>query len=448
MPWTIGDVPRFKKGLTFDQKKKWVSVANGSLASCQKRGGSNCDSVAIKTANGVTESMKTNANTTENIPLIESSTIVDFLQAEISEAHESEGKKQLIVTLLKEGPGNQLHNNFYKKSALESAMRSLQERRKQYFNHAENIDNPSRDIRDWASSISEMWIVESSGKAKLVARTDVYDPWLWDRAKAAPKELAVSIEGKGKGRIEEIDGKTFNAIYDITSANGVNWVDYPGNAGMGVKVMESTNNNQEDQMNILEMAKTLTVEDLRSISEQRKDLKEFFLFGPPEQDEATKKQIGELRESIAAIKKQGEDQSAKFSEQIKTLESEKAALSNRVEAHELRQKEIGKEKLMSKLLSESKLGDPHKTDTFKSVLLSVKEYKNGDAVVTEEDQMKSLIKDRESICVSELAHPNQPGSGSGDISEEEQGRQFSLNVFGIDTKPKEDVVKKKEVVNA
>lgn len=51
MPWTVKDVPRFKKGLTTAQKKKWVKVANGALKSCQARGGKNCEASAIKIAN-------------------------------------------------------------------------------------------------------------------------------------------------------------------------------------------------------------------------------------------------------------------------------------------------------------------------------------------------------------------------------------------------------------
>ena len=52
MPWTVKDVPRFtKKAKTAAQKKKWVSVANGVLKSCQSQGGSNCEAKAIRVAN-------------------------------------------------------------------------------------------------------------------------------------------------------------------------------------------------------------------------------------------------------------------------------------------------------------------------------------------------------------------------------------------------------------
>ena len=40
MPWSVSDVDKFKKGLSPEQKKKWVSIANSALASCRAKGGS------------------------------------------------------------------------------------------------------------------------------------------------------------------------------------------------------------------------------------------------------------------------------------------------------------------------------------------------------------------------------------------------------------------------
>lgn len=51
MPWSVGDVDGFKKGLTPAQKKKWVSVANGVLKDCQSKGGKDCEGKAIRIAN-------------------------------------------------------------------------------------------------------------------------------------------------------------------------------------------------------------------------------------------------------------------------------------------------------------------------------------------------------------------------------------------------------------
>lgn len=51
MPWQISDVDSKKKGLTPEQKKRWVSVANAALAACQKKGDSDCEASTIKIAN-------------------------------------------------------------------------------------------------------------------------------------------------------------------------------------------------------------------------------------------------------------------------------------------------------------------------------------------------------------------------------------------------------------
>jgi FtsZ-binding cell division protein ZapB len=51
MPWTASDAKKHKKGLTPTQAKKWAKIANATLKSCQANGGSDCEAVAIKTAN-------------------------------------------------------------------------------------------------------------------------------------------------------------------------------------------------------------------------------------------------------------------------------------------------------------------------------------------------------------------------------------------------------------
>lgn len=53
MPWSVGDVDSHKKGLSTEQKKKWVSVANGILKDCLAKGGTDatCAPKAIRIAN-------------------------------------------------------------------------------------------------------------------------------------------------------------------------------------------------------------------------------------------------------------------------------------------------------------------------------------------------------------------------------------------------------------
>lgn len=52
MPWTIDDVEKHKKGLTDEQKKKWVAIANSALMKCEKDGEKDCEQHAIMQANG------------------------------------------------------------------------------------------------------------------------------------------------------------------------------------------------------------------------------------------------------------------------------------------------------------------------------------------------------------------------------------------------------------
>ncbi len=53
MPWVVGDVNSHKKGLTPEQKKKWVKIANDIYDACMKGGGTDktCAPKAIRIAN-------------------------------------------------------------------------------------------------------------------------------------------------------------------------------------------------------------------------------------------------------------------------------------------------------------------------------------------------------------------------------------------------------------
>lgn len=51
MPWSIKDVEEHRKGLTTEQKKKWVSIANSVLKDCQAKGEKDCEGKAIRVAN-------------------------------------------------------------------------------------------------------------------------------------------------------------------------------------------------------------------------------------------------------------------------------------------------------------------------------------------------------------------------------------------------------------
>lgn len=433
MPWGIGDVESFNKGLSTEAKKKWVAVANNTLAACRKRNGKDCDAIAVRTANAaVKEGDHLNI---KNIFRKSVKIGGEYFKADISEAtfDSAEGKKEMVITLLKEGPGNRFHNNYYKAEALESLRKLIESRPKQYYNHARNIDNPERDLRDWASSIKETWIVNEAGKSVLKGKTSVYDSWLWERAKVAPEELAVSLEGKGRGHSELIEGEKYNAIYEILLTNGVNWVDYPGNAGMGVEILEEEKQLQEesemDMKLILEGMKNLSAEERKQLA-SAPELKEFLVL--PAEKSST--ELAELKESINQMKQESAKQIKDLTESLTAIKAENATLANKAEALELKEKGSSKGKLADRLLSESKLQDIHKTETFKNILLSVKEYSKDDKVVSEEDQMKQLIADREGVCIAEVAKAENNGGSGTELSEEAKARLFCKNVLGVEIK--------------
>lgn len=362
----------------------------------------------------------------------------EFVLSEVDKVQEAgEGKKrELVATLFREGPGNQFHGNYYTREALSSVQQVILERKKQYFNHVTDVDNPERDVRDWCSSVVEAWIENGDdGLGRLRARIEVYDDWLWARAKQAPDQLALSIEGKGSGTEGTIEGKKYNVIKAITYLNAVNWVDYPGNAGMGVQMMER--NRQEANMKlkeIVEAFKALSTEEKATFLAENPDLRETLAPAAPAVNGDLEKTVKALSESMKAMEAKQVADGKVNADKIAALEADKASLSNKVEAADLREKERAKESLVEKLLAGSKLKAEHKTETFRSVLLAVKAHESAGKTVTEEDQMKHLIEDREKICVAEVASPANPGAGApaATVNEFDQRRSFALNLLGVD----------------
>lgn len=426
MPYKTADdptLPNHIKKLPIAKRSQFVQTFNRTYNDCKFRlKGTDCEGKAFRIANAAVAKERDEGK-------MRVSKLSDLIPLEISEGSlvDQDGRKELVVTLLREGPGNKFHNNYYTKSALKTAAKEIMSRPKQYINHAKDIDNPDRDLRDWASTIMETWVDDSEAKHQLKARVKVYDEWLWERAKRASSEMAVSIEGKGSGRPETIEGQTYNAIHEIKQVNGVNWVDYPGNAGFGVQVLEKDKNLPKEDSNmefaeILESMKTLSEDQKKKLIEDNPDLKEFFLF-PPQDDGKTDKAVAELREQIKAIKESAEAEKKAIAEKMEALAKEKAELANKVEAHELVEKERAREKQVEALIKASKLDEKHVTETFRKTLMDAKD----------EDSMKKLIEDREKICVVPVADPNLPGGGAGnELSEAEKANEFTKNIFGED----------------
>ena len=342
---------------------------------------------------------------------------------------EKDGKRNVVVTLMREGPGNKRDMNWYHRQALESLVKLILDRPKNFFDHV-GEGKPEHSVKDWASSVREAWVEEEGAMAVAKAKVEVLDDWLWERAKRAPGELAMSVEGRGVGVREKIGGVEYNGIHEISALAGVMWVDYPGNAGMGVTVLEKSRGAdapEEDTMDLkglLEMVKGATPDEKKQLAEALGSaLVESA--GDPAAMKALETKVAEMKAASDADKKA-------LGEKLAAIEAEKTALANKVEAHSLKEVEVARERMVETLLKASRLKEEHKTETFRSTLLAVRETKRGDAAITEEAQMKQLIADREKICIAEVADPAAKGGKPSDLSEAQQSIAFTKRFFGQD----------------
>ena len=92
MPWTTADVDRHKRGLTDQQKRQWVRIANSVLSRCLSGGGqrSTCEGSAIRQASGVVG----NSNTNDMEKIIQANNSYDIR----TEMHQ--GRSQIVVPVI------------------------------------------------------------------------------------------------------------------------------------------------------------------------------------------------------------------------------------------------------------------------------------------------------------------------------------------------------------
>ncbi len=94
MPWSVSDVDSHKKGLTPEQKKKWVSVANGIYKDCLANGGNDktCAPKAIRIANS--KFMEDSMKKTESVKLTRRALYFNDHKAFAAVSVVEEGKKR------------------------------------------------------------------------------------------------------------------------------------------------------------------------------------------------------------------------------------------------------------------------------------------------------------------------------------------------------------------
>ena len=96
MPWTTEDVEKHVKGLSAKAKKTWINVANSALATCQEKGGEDCEGSAIRQANSVAKKQMEDDEKTYYY-------LTDISDIQLEE---KEGKKSSWIEVFREGEWN------------------------------------------------------------------------------------------------------------------------------------------------------------------------------------------------------------------------------------------------------------------------------------------------------------------------------------------------------
>lgn len=343
--------------------------------------------------------------------------------ADIPKHKPNDDKREIVIPLLIEGWGNAIDNNYYTQTAVSQAAVRLKEKKKMYLNHPK-AENDARDLKDWAASIQETWVETlTDGRKAAVGRVKIYDNWLWERCKIAPDEIADSLIGRGVARKGIIDGKSGNIIEGIEYVNSCDFVDYGGNVPFGMTYfIENDRQKNKDKQEAEMLITEITVE---MIKESRPEI------------------IAEITKVVV------EEKDKKVSEleaKIKDIEKSSNELKAQLEAIKLKEqmtlRAMQKKEVVEKCLKESKLPEVAKTDIFTGILMSVEESKktveSKEMIVTVEEQVKSLIADREVI----LGIPN-PIKNMGEVKKVEEGdigaqKKFNEMFFGIKEEKKED----------
>ena len=107
--------------------------------------------------------------------------------------------------------------------------------------------------------------------------------------------------------------------------------------------------------------------------------------------------VQEQAKKLAEMKTTLEAQIVGKDAEIKTLKEQNQAMAVELDKMKVTEKLSAKKALIDKLLAESKLPKEAKTDLFISQLMSLEEKKNGDKVITVEEQAKGLIEDRQKV---------------------------------------------------
>lgn len=362
-----------------------------------------------------------------------------------------EPKREVVLTCLQEGPGNEVDNRYYTRKAVEGLEKKIYTKRKIFADHlaTDEARVAGDKMVNWWATVLTTWLAEKDGRAVRKVRLKVHEDWLWRRCLDAPGEIALSIEGRGQGEKGVVEGKEYTVIEDITYLSAIKFVPYPGNATMGADLVEGEA--AQPQEETMDWSK-VTLEDLRKncpqiVTEMEQAVK---AAAKAESDKAAgesakksadlDKALAESRKVLDGYRTKGEELAAQvatlqekvktaeeakdgnakalteqfrqemrdgFTEQAKIIESlrsENSALKTRLDEKEVRERLVAKDELIDRLLRESDLPEEAKTEVFRDDMRRLTERKSGDQVVTVEAQVRERIADRKKLCVGGPAH--------------------------------------------
>lgn len=136
---------------------------------------------------------------------------------------------------------------------------------KMYLNHPtsrEEKERPERNIKDWASTITEAWY--DNGKA--MGNVAVHDQWLRERLadSVAREHIGLSINTSGRISYGTVRGKEMQIVEEIlverqNGPGSVDWVTEAGARGRVSKLLKESNQKEEKTMDL----KEATFEDLK-----------------------------------------------------------------------------------------------------------------------------------------------------------------------------------------
>jgi len=284
MPWKVGDVDKHKKDLTDEQKEVWVKVANGALARCEKKGGSDCEASAIRQANAVVERAGKEAAYEEwfgsldedTLQLIEdhehglkSALIKERaarkdLERQLAEATKTDDGKEydeaeimghivplvekatapdgtIPIKIMQPGWGT---SGYYSPELLERDGPKLFKAGTQMFidhpTESEERERPERSVRDLAGELVEdaAWDPVNAFGPGLYSKAKPVGEFAGVLDQLAP-HIGLSINARGRAKEGKAEGKEGMIIQEITAARSVDFVTVPGAGGKILELYEA-----------------------------------------------------------------------------------------------------------------------------------------------------------------------------------------------------------------